>query len=220
MKETKPKVEKNQTGWFVDGELVLNLAAVTSATRSLGPGKRAAIWVQGCQKRCPGCLAQEWLEIVPAHLHRIPALSEILLSDPEIEGLTLSGGEPMLQAAALAKLVSSMRTRRDLNVICYSGYLLVELRNNPPSPGVADLLEAVDVLIDGAYVDELNDDIGLRGSSNQQVHHLTSRLAGFDFTTAPRSVEIKISDGEVFLIGVPTRAVNHSFEESLRNIKK
>jgi len=98
----------------------------------------------------------------------------------------------MLQASALAATVRAARQRRDVNVICYSGYTLGELRQQPPTPGVPDLLDQVDVLIDGRYQEAANDGKGLRGSSNQVVHHLTGRLSGASeaLVGGPRTAEI------------------------------
>jgi anaerobic ribonucleoside-triphosphate reductase activating protein len=121
-----------------------------------------------------------------------------------ITGLTFSGGEPMEQASGLATLARLARKKKDLNLICFTGYRYERLIKNAPNAGVPRLLEEVDVLIDGPYVQSLNDSVGLRGSSNQRVIHLTSRLKGYDFESSPRKVEIRVSDGELSFIGVPT----------------
>ena len=122
----------------------------------------------------------------------------------ELDGITLSGGEPMLQAAGLAALARSARKRKDINFICFTGYRYGTLVENPPSPGVAELLAQLDVLIDGPYMETLNDSVGLRGSSNQQVIHLTNRLIQHDFESQQRMVQLTIIDGELSLVGVPT----------------
>lgn len=186
-------------------EAVVNVAEVAVGTRALGPGTRSAVWVQGCPLRCPGCLAPEWLPDVPARLVPAGELAAELLSDPDVSGLTLSGGEPMAQAAGLAAVVLAARALRDVDVVCYTGFPLAALRRRPPGPGVDDLLALVDVLIDGPYAAGLDDGAGLRGSSNQTVHHLTDRLAAAaaGFTGGPRRVEIRITGSRVQLIGVP-----------------
>jgi anaerobic ribonucleoside-triphosphate reductase activating protein len=183
----------------------LNIAATAVGTESLGPGLRSVVWVQGCPFRCQGCLAQDWLAFIPARQVRPEALVDELLGNPYVTGLTFSGGEPMMQAAALARLVRLARKQRDLTVISYSGFTLEQLQHRPPAHGVADLLDQLDVLIDGQYRPALNDNQGLRGSSNQRVHHLSGRLAQFDFETAPRSVELRLEDGYYLMVGVPPR---------------
>lgn len=183
----------------------LNVAAVCVGTRALGPGWRSVVWVQGCPFRCAGCIAPDWIPDRVASLVRPARLAAHLLADPAVDGITISGGEPMMQAEGLAELVRLARRLRDLSVICFTGYRLGRLREDPPSPHVANLLAEADVLIDGPYVAALDDGKGLRGSRNQRVHHLTDRLvtAPYDFHTRPRSAELRIIEGELLVVGVP-----------------
>jgi anaerobic ribonucleoside-triphosphate reductase activating protein len=194
---------------------LLNVAALSSATRYLGPGVRAAVWVQGCTIQCPGCIAPDWIPVKPAHLVDPELLAVELLKNPMVTGLTLSGGEPMLQASALARLVRKARQMRDLDVICFSGFRLSYLLKNPPDPGVDALLQTLDVLIDGPYLDQKNDNLGLRGSSNQQIHFISDRLKGTEFHLHQRSVEIEVSDGQAFMVGIPTRTLHHAFSRAV-----
>lgn len=180
----------------------LNIAAITERTKVLGPGLRAGIWVQGCPLHCRGCIAPDWIPFVPAMRLTPEAILQRLNLD-ELDGLSLSGGEPMLQAAGLAELVQLARQRKDLNIICFTGYRYEQLVE-VPRPGVADFLAQIDVLIDGPYVEALNDSVGLRGSSNQRVIHLTRRLIDHDFESHQRTFEVKIVDGELSFVGVPT----------------
>jgi anaerobic ribonucleoside-triphosphate reductase activating protein len=199
---------------FKTGE-ILNLAAFQQGVTSLGPGRRAAIWVQGCPFRCVGCIAPEWIPQTQAHPVRIEEVADWVLDAPHVRGLTLSGGEPMLQARALASLIRRVRRSRPIDVICFTGFTLEALHESPPNPGVKKLLAELDVLIDGQYIAELNDDRGLRGSSNQRIHYLTDRLRKHDFETQPRQVELKIQDDSVFLAGVPSRGVLGAFNRAI-----
>lgn len=110
----------------------------------------------------------------------------------------------MEQAAGLAALARLARQQKDLDLICFTGYRYERLVKNPPNDGVAALLAEVDVLIDGPFVQSLNDARGLRGSSNQRVLHLTSKLRAYDLETQTRRVEITITDGELAFVGIPT----------------
>ncbi|RKS79636.1 anaerobic ribonucleoside-triphosphate reductase activating protein [Actinomadura pelletieri DSM 43383] len=183
---------------------VLNVAEVCASTRALGPGVRAVAWVQGCPFRCRGCVAPDWIERRPAREMTPAELADALLVDPEVTGLTFSGGEPMEQAAGLADAARLARERRELTVICFTGYRLEELRGRP---GPEALLAEVDVLIDGRYVDVLDDDVGMRGSANQRVHRLTDRLADADLEAGPRRAEIRVRADSALLVGVPSAAV-------------
>lgn len=181
----------------------LNLAALCRKTQALGPGNRAVIWVQGCPFRCKGCISPQWLPIIQANEYQPKALAESLLADPEIAGLTISGGEPIIQASALSDFVEYARNIRDLDVIMFSGYYYENLLAFPESSPVQRLLRQVDVLIDGPYDEKQNHNLGLRGSSNQRFIHLTGRLRDYDFEHRVRQAEIHISDGEIMFVGVP-----------------
>jgi len=187
----------------------LNIAAMCIGTESLGPGRRAVVWVQGCRFRCPGCIAPDWQVLKVADLATPKALSLRILSDPDITGLTISGGEPFLQAAGLAELVRLLRAERDLDVISFSGYKLEQL-TAMNATGPAALLAELDVLVDGRYNQRLNDGRGLRGSTNQTIHYLTDRLKGHDLENAPRQVDLRIGASDVLLVGIPTTAMREA----------
>ncbi|MGW5881760.1 4Fe-4S single cluster domain-containing protein [Streptomyces koyangensis] len=203
------------------GPQPLNVAATRVGTRALGPGVRSVVWVQGCPFRCAGCVAPEWIPERPARRADPDELAAELLADPQVTGFTLSGGEPMSQAAGLARLVRRARLLRDVSVVCFTGYRLERLRTRPPAPGVPELLAAVDVLIDGTYVAALDDGRGLRGSGNQRVHHLTGRLAecGYDFEGRPRDVEIAVDGPEALLVGVPPRGFPAAFTRAVDTVR-
>ena len=191
---------------------LLNLASVVRQTRALGPGMRAAVWVQGCPLRCAGCISPAWTE---ARVNRLvsPArlLEETLANNPQIEGLTLSGGEPFAQPQALAAFLRLARAARpELSVLCFSGFRLENLRR---MPAAAELLEQIDTLIDSPYILSLDDNRGLRGSSNQRVHHLSQRMAGYDFEHAPRQAEMYLGT-ELTLVGVPPRGLLAALDQA------
>ncbi len=181
----------------------LNLAAYCSKTNALGPGCRAAIWVQGCPFRCKGCISPDWIPFTSANQYDPQVLVEQLLADEEITGITISGGEPVMQASALTNFLKYGKSIRDFNVIFFTGYYLENLRAFPASSPVQQLLKYVDVIIDGPYVENQNDNLGLRGSANQRTIHLTDRLKDYDFEHQIRQVEIQISSGDVLFVGVP-----------------
>jgi anaerobic ribonucleoside-triphosphate reductase activating protein len=191
----------------------VRVAETCVGTRALGPGFRSAVWVQGCPFRCAGCIAPDW---IPADGGRqVPAadLAAELLADSRVTGLTFSGGEPLLQAAALAAVVASARSARDVTLIVFTGFRLSELLRRPPGPGVADLLAAADVLIDGRYVAARNDGRGLRGSDNQRVHLLSGRLRDSytNLSTGSRRTEIRLRQRSALLVGVPAAPAARAF---------
>jgi anaerobic ribonucleoside-triphosphate reductase activating protein len=192
----------------------LQVAETCVGTRALGPGLRSVAWVQGCPFRCQGCIAPEWIPRRPAREVRPADLAAELLAHPGVAGFTFSGGEPMAQAAGLAEVIRIARGLQDLTLICFTGYCLTELRARPPGPGVADLLAQTDVLVDGRYVAARNDGHGLRGSSNQQVHMLTGRLAhaAAELAEGPRRAEIRLRGRSALLVGIPGRQTAEAFD--------
>lgn len=144
-----------------------------SPVKVLGPLQRAVIWVQGCSFQCPGCIVPESWNPQAGEEIAIAELVDWVLSQPEIEGITLSGGEPMLQAAELVALIDAVQAIRPLGVMCYSGYRFEQLQQG--SPAQQALLQRIDLLVDGQYVKSLHADRLWRGSSNQRLLLLSDR---------------------------------------------
>ena len=203
--------------WLKGGLPVLSIAATCAATRVLGPGVRMVVWVQGCPFHCSGCIAPDWIPYRSDQLRTPADLAAECLARPEITGLTFSGGEPMLQAAGLAEVITRVRRHQDLSLLCFTGFTLERLRTAPPGPGVAQLLDEIDVLIDGRYVVARNDNAGLRGSTNQRVHYLTQRITPgeYQFADRARQVEIHFNDGAALLVGVPPVGFSQAFHDAV-----
>lgn len=203
--------------WQSGGLPFLNIASTSPATRTLGPGVRAAVWVQGCSFNCPDCIAPEWIPRRISRLVKPEHLVAEILSATDITGLTFSGGEPMLQAAGLAKLVRIARQYRELSLICFTGFTLEQLRQQPPGPGVTELLAEIDILIDGQYIAARNDNRGMRGSDNQRIHYLTTKIKrdNYDFEGGSRKAEIHLGDGYAMLVGVPSFGMSEAFRHAV-----
>ena len=176
----------------------------------LGPGLRAVLWLQGCPRRCPGCLVPESWALEGGQTATIEEMAEWVLSCPDVEGLTLSGGEPMLQAEAAVALIDLLRTERDMGLMCYTGFVVEDLRSHG-TPAQQALLDRIDLLVDGPYLQEQHADILWRGSSNQRLLPLSERYrdilpaAG---STADRGagLEFRVEDSGAFhFTGVPSK---------------
>lgn len=181
---------------------ILNIAHLCPSTAALGPWNRFAIWVQGCPFTCPGCLAPEWIPFKVANTISVESLAEAIIRQETIEGITLSGGEPLMQAGRLATLLRLVRAvRPELTVIVFSGFVREQLVWEEASA----LLSYVDLLIDGQYVNKLNDGRGLRGSSNQQFHFLTDRLLPYRETILNNrpGMEFHFLNDGVLSAGIP-----------------
>lgn len=183
---------------------ILNLCE--HGTKELGPGLRYGIWVQGCPFRCKGCITPEGLEIKANQIIPINQIVENILEKHSISGITISGGEPFMQASALATLIKAVRdSKPDLSVIVFTGFN----RGQLDWPEAKELMSYTDVLIDGKYVESLNDNIGLRGSSNQDIHFLTDRLKPYEqyFHSRIRSIEVHMFNTHQRVIGIPNREI-------------
>jgi anaerobic ribonucleoside-triphosphate reductase activating protein len=141
-----------------------------------GPGVRLAIFTQGCSRDCPGChnpQAQPYSGGVPTSTQE---LLEKVRANPLLAGVTLTGGEPFDQAAALVDLARQVRAM-GLSVWAYSGYSFEALAGGLPSAAARALLHNIDVLVDGPYVEALRDlDLQWRGSANQRLIDVPASL--------------------------------------------
>jgi anaerobic ribonucleoside-triphosphate reductase activating protein len=149
-----------------------------SPVNVLGPYQRAVVWVQGCEFACPNCIIPESWERDGAEEIEVSELVDWILNQSEIEGITLSGGEPMLQAEALSKVIDRIRAKADFGVMCYTGFPLEHLEKQGTDSQQL-LLAKIDLLVDGVYVEKLHDNLLWRGSSNQRLLALTNRYLDY-----------------------------------------
>lgn len=184
----------------------LRLALVVPCTEAEGPGRRFAIWAQGCPLRCPGCCNPELFDAAGGTEWSVDALAARILATPGIEGLTLLGGEPVAQAAGFAKLCRSVR-QAGLTTVLFTGYTLAELSGM--GPDVQALLARTDVVIDGRF-DRARPETRRRwiGSANQTVTFLSDRYRASDprFSRA-NTLEIRLTRGELRVNGWPAASV-------------
>lgn len=149
----------------------LNIMGYVDESEVNGPGCRAVIWVQGCLRECPGCFNTASWSFEVNELVTVESLVQRILSNPRNEGVTFSGGEPFWQAPALASVARQIKAA-GLNVMSFSGFRLEELQSEYGPAGSKELLEQLDILIDGPYVESLalNSPDSPVSSSNQRVH--------------------------------------------------
>ncbi len=178
----------------------LALAHRIPASRANGPGERAVIWVQGCTLNCPGCFNPETHPFGAGEILSVSSLLEWLKDlPPSLEGLTISGGEPLQQAPALAEFLLGVRETTQLSVLLFTGYEWNEIQ---PIRGIKEILDCIDVLISGRYQDNRRLAAGLAGSSNKTIHYLTTRYTPADLEVVPEA-EIWIEpDGRILFSGI------------------
>jgi anaerobic ribonucleoside-triphosphate reductase activating protein len=155
--------------------------------------------MQGCTLGCAGCFNPATHAGGSAGVEGdVDELAAQLAGTAGIDGLSLSGGEPLQQAEASAALLAAARAL-GLSTLVFSGYTIDEIRALPGGPAV---LAQLDVLIDGRYVAGERLATGLRGSANQRIHLLTERYTLAEVEATPVA-EIRIGRaGDVVLTGV------------------
>lgn len=176
----------------------MKIHAIEPRSRANGPGARFVVWFQGCSLGCAGCFNPATHPTVGGRDIAADELIGQLRSTAGIEGVTLSGGEPLQQPDAAVAILDAAR-ELDLSTLAFSGYTIDEIRTLPGGP---EVLAKLDVLIDGRYVAGDRFASGLRGSANQRIHRLTERYSLAEIEATPVA-EVRITpSGEVVLTGV------------------
>lgn len=185
----------------------MQIAQLVTATCAEGPGRRWAIWFQGCPLRCPGCCNPEMLSFTGGEPHALADLRQSmqLARDTEsVEGITLLGGEPFAHVVDACALATAAR-ELNLSVMIFSGFTLEELRARQSSD-VDRLLELTDILVDGPYLRE-QPDTSRRwiGSTNQRIHFLSGRYRPDDpCWQSPNTLELRLDSSGLQVNGFPS----------------
>lgn len=155
----------------------MNVARILYPVKVLGPGLRVGIWLCGCNRRCRGCSNPELWEQKPEYEISISKIIELVskIADKnEIDGFTISGGEPMDQTEELSELIERIR-QYSSDILIYTGYTLEQLRERRDDR-TEKITSRIAVLIDGEYKEEENVNAVIRGSSNQKIHILNTEF--------------------------------------------
>lgn len=151
----------------------MNVARILYPVKVLGPGNRVGIWLCGCDRACKGCSNPElWQEKneYEVSVNNVVTLIRHISETHKVDGFTISGGEPMRQAEELSELIERI-SEISSDILVYSGYKIEELYQLT-DPSIRKILSSISVLIDGEYIEELNENLVMRGSSNQILHIL------------------------------------------------
>ena len=141
-----------------------------------GPGIRMVVFLQGCPRHCPGCHNEQLIPVEGGRQWAEEDFAELILGrlSPLHRGITFSGGDPLMQAEALATVAAIIKARRPVTDIwLYTGYVYEEIENFP-------VMKYVDVLVDGPFIKaQKNLDLAFRGSANQRIIDVAqTRAAG------------------------------------------
>jgi anaerobic ribonucleoside-triphosphate reductase activating protein len=193
----------------------------------LGYGGRLGIWFQGCSIHCKGCVSRDTWEFDLRREVPLPKLMDWIrrACDKQIDGVTLSGGEPFDQPEPLMELLLELRTwlgylqgidGKDRDILCYSGYRLHTLKRK-----FADILDLLDIVIPEPFVDGLPT-IEMAGSSNQRIVALSDlgheRIRLLDLQTQAQRMQVHVDENlQTWMIGIPERGDLERLEARMRS---
>ena len=144
----------------------ISILEIVEDTTVDGPGFRTSVYSSGCPHHCPGCHNPQSWNIENGHPVEVEEILKVILDDPFAD-VTFSGGDPMFQPQGFTELANAIKQQSNKNIWCYTGFLFEDLLLNPAQKA---LLECIDVLVDGRFIEALKDEeLRFRGSSNQRI---------------------------------------------------
>ena len=152
----------------------ISILDIVEDTTVDGPGFRTTVYCAGCPNHCPGCHNPQSWDMANGREVDVEDILDTILADPFAD-VTFSGGDPMFQPVGFAALAKAVKARSGKNIWCYTGYLFEDLLKNVQQK---ELLEYIDVLVDGRFVEVLKDEsLRFRGSSNQRIIDVQASLS-------------------------------------------
>ena len=146
---------------------MLKLSGIQQDSIVDGPGIRTTFFCQGCPHHCQGCHNPETWPFSGGMPMETGEMVALVLANPLCRGVTFSGGEPFAQAEGFTELAVALK-EKGYEVASYSGYTFEQLLRGTPAQRT--LLENIDILIDGPFVQaEKSLEIAFRGSRNQRI---------------------------------------------------
>ncbi len=134
-----------------------------------GPGFRYVIFLQGCPHKCFNCHNPQTHDFNLGYYVELDDIIEDILKNPLLRGITISGGEPFFQVKELKELIVKINNLKKYDIFVYTGYTILELKEKNDS-NINYILNNIDYLVDGRYVDSLRDlTLLFRGSKNQRI---------------------------------------------------
>jgi anaerobic ribonucleoside-triphosphate reductase activating protein len=175
----------------------LGVHAVLPLTLANGPGPRSALWLQGCSLACRGCFNPETHDRTEGQAMTVGEAFALLTRVPRLEGVTISGGEPLQQASALRALLARIRRETGLSILLFTGLPWTRAAASHP-----DLIALADVVIAGPYRAEERRASALIGSANKTVHFITDRYREADLAQVPGAEIVIDESGLLALSGI------------------
>ncbi|MHB8881893.1 MAG: 4Fe-4S single cluster domain-containing protein [Thermodesulfovibrionales bacterium] len=207
-----------------DGKEEIYIDLIHYPVLTLGIGKRIGIWFQGCSIRCGGCISlHTWMQDENGRttLSRVMENIHGLVSS-DVQGVTISGGEPFDQSNALLGLLERLRNLGLKDIMVFSGYEYTYLAQKYPR-----ILESIDVLIDGRFIQGMESEYPWKGSDNQNMVLLTKdkglleKYFIYKNNMAERRLQV-IKTDKVYVLGIPKQkdaeAIQYGFYQEMPNM--
>ena len=201
----------------------VHVAQIIPCTEAEGPGRRFAIWFQGCPFRCPSCCNPEMLPFDGGVITTIRVIREQLSQsacDNRLDGISLLGGEPFAHPQSVLE-ITAIAKELNLSVMIYTGYTLDELQQQG-SALVEQILQQTDILVDGRFEQSLPEtQRRWIGSTNQQIHFLSDRYSMNDpCWSMPNTMELRLHNGQLTVNGFPVRHLKSFWQNPVPSVRK
>ena len=203
----------------------MKIARILYPVTVLGPGKRISIWTSGCDRRCKGCANPELWQAsqdqeidIQNLLYSIDTLRAD--SSRRVDGITISGGEPFSQREELLLLINEVSKWCD-DILIFTGFLKEELMEDEIA---RQILSKIQVLVDGAYIEDKNEGEILRGSSNQRIFYQSETIMKKydeyeELHRGKHPVENFRVNGGVIAVGIHKKDFKEELEKALKKRK-
>lgn len=180
----------------------ISLARLYYPVTVLGPGRRVGIWLNGCDRCCTGCVSPNLRIYDKSKEVTINEIGKMLnVINAPIDGFTISGGEPFYNPESLSELIEMLIGISD-DILIFTGYTLEELKDRNDE-SINRVLMLCSALIDGPYIKVLNNNIGLRGSSNQRCWVFRHHDKYADIEVLERHYQSIMYGNTLLTIGIP-----------------
>lgn len=148
----------------------VRLSGIIYESLTNGPGMRRVLFAQGCKHNCKECFNPHTHDFEGGQVFQIKELVDDVNKNPLIKGVTFSGGDPLEQGESFAKIAKELKNLNK-NIWCYTGYTFEYiLENKNKRAGWNELLNNIDVIVDGKFdIDKKDENLKYRGSSNQRI---------------------------------------------------
>ena len=169
--------------------------------RVLGPGNRVGIWVTGCKRNCRYCMSPELKNRDSGVTLSTERICEIIDEIGDMDGITISGGEPFLQVKELISLVDRVSEKVNKDILIYTGFAMNELESSYPYE-MEFIKSKVSVIIDGEYIAMMDNGKGLMGSENQKIYVYSNFEKYKNIRSCERRSQSFLYNGKIILIGI------------------